>query len=389
MWPRSSSTGTVSVKWPLPCSRHTSVTGSSVARNSANSPIPPSWTKTSSCGPPPRACRQAALVAQHDAQAGHEERVCRARRDELVVGEVGVREEDLPVRPVADPGAGHVALDPPGEPQLGPSTNGVNAASGPAGAVREDARLAAAEAHRVRAAVAVDLDVEPGGQGVDDARPDAVQATGGGVGAAAELAAGVQLGEDDLDAGQPRLGLDVDRDAAAVVADLDRAVGVQHDVDVVAVAAQRLVDRVVDDLPEAVHEAARVRRPDVHAGPLAHRLEALQNGQVPGRVPRRRSPALRLARALRGGWLYGHAALLLSPAGRAGGRTSDRRYLARAAAGGAATRGAGNTPGRSTRTANAARAGGPGTARAASLLPQRRPSTGRAPALHDPEEVSP
>ncbi len=35
------------------------------------------------------------------------------------------------------------------------------------------------------------------------------------------------------------------------------------------------------------------------------------------------------------------------------------------------------------------RPGGPGTARAASLLPQRRPSTGRAPALHDPEEVSP
>ena len=48
-----------------------------------------------------------------------------------------------------------------------------------------------------------------------------MQAAGGGVGAAAELAAGVQLGDDDLDAGEPGLGLDVDRDAAAVVADLD------------------------------------------------------------------------------------------------------------------------------------------------------------------------
>ena len=49
--------------------------------------------------------------------------------------------------------------------------------------------------------------------------------------AAAELAARVQLGEDHLDAGQPGLGLLVDRDAAAVVVHLDRAVGVQRDLD--------------------------------------------------------------------------------------------------------------------------------------------------------------
>ena len=52
MWPLASSTGTVSLKVPLPCSRHTSVTGGSGARNSQNSEMPPSWRKTSSASAP-------------------------------------------------------------------------------------------------------------------------------------------------------------------------------------------------------------------------------------------------------------------------------------------------------------------------------------------------
>ena len=113
---------------------------------------------------------------------------------------------------------------------------------------------------------------------------DAVQAAGGDVRAAAELAAGVQLGEDHLDAGEPGLGLLVDRDAAAVVVDLGRAVGVQGDLDPVRGAGQRLVDAVVDDLPQAVHQPAGVGRADVHAGALAHRLEALEDEEVCGVV---------------------------------------------------------------------------------------------------------
>lgn len=138
-------------------------------------------------------------------------------------------------------------------------------------------------------AVAVHLDVETGGQGVDHGGADAVQAAGGRVGAAAELAARVQLGHHDLDAGQAGLRLDVDRDAAAVVADLDRAVVVQDDLDVVAVASQRLVDGVVDDLPQAVHQTAAVGGSDVHARALAYGLEALEDEEVPrgvvGTVP--------------------------------------------------------------------------------------------------------
>ena len=43
--------------------------------------------------------------------------------------------------------------------------------------------------------------------------------------------------------------------------------------------------RVVDDLPEAVHETAAVGGPDVHPGPLTDGLESFEHRQVPGRVP--------------------------------------------------------------------------------------------------------
>ena len=120
-----------------------------------------------------------------------------------------------------------------------------------------------------------------------------MQAAGGDVRAAAELAAGVQLGRHHLDAGQPGLGLLVGGDAAAVVVDLDGVVGVQGDLDPVRGAGQRLVHPVVDDLPQAVHQPAGVGGADVHARALAHRLEALEDQEVRGvvRVVDRGAPA--------------------------------------------------------------------------------------------------
>jgi hypothetical protein len=67
-----------------------------------------------------------------------------------------------------------------------------------------------------------------------------VQAAGEAVGAAralVELAAGVQAGEHQLDHGRLFFGVQAERNAAAVVFDADRAVGVQRDLDLLAVAA--------------------------------------------------------------------------------------------------------------------------------------------------------
>ena len=116
-------------------------------------------------------------------------------------------------------------------------------------------------------ALAPDLDVEAAGERVHHGDADAVQAAGDGVSAAAELAAGVQDGHHDLDGGLVLGRVDVDRDAAAVVDDLTPP-SAQDDLDVRAVAGERLVDGVVDDLVDQVVQAARAGRSDVHAGRL-------------------------------------------------------------------------------------------------------------------------
>ena len=78
----------------------------------------------------------------------------------------------------------------------------------------------------------------------------------------------------------------VDRDAAAVVDDLEAAVGVDRHVDPGGQVGHRLVDAVVDDLPDELVEAARIGRADVHARALADRLEALEDLDVGGGVAR-------------------------------------------------------------------------------------------------------
>ena len=127
-------------------------------------------------------------------------------------------------------------------------------------------------------AVPAHLHLEPRGQRVDHRDADAVQAAGNRVGLAVELAAGVQRGVHDLDRGTLLAGMQVHRDAAAVVADPDAAVGQQGDLDRVGVPGQRLVHRVVHDLVDQVVQAALAGGADVHAGSLAYGLETLEDG---------------------------------------------------------------------------------------------------------------
>jgi hypothetical protein len=112
-----------------------------------------------------------------------------------------------------------------------------------------------------------------------------VQTAGDLVTLAAELATGVQHREHDL---RRRLvgvlGVGVDRNTAAVVDHPASAVGQEGHVDAVRVAGEGLVDGVVDDLVHQVVKARRTRRTDVHTGPFADRLEALQNRDVLGAV---------------------------------------------------------------------------------------------------------
>ena len=137
---------------------------------------------------------------------------------------------------------------------------------------------------------------------VDDADADAVQTARHLVARAAELAAGVQHGEHHLDGAlalvrAARVG--VDGDATAVVVDPAATVGLQRDVDAGAVPGHRLVDRVVDHLPDQVVQSGETGGPDVHAGALAHGIEPFEDLDVLRVVVSGRSAAA--FRGLRGG----------------------------------------------------------------------------------------
>jgi hypothetical protein len=51
-----------------------------------------------------------------------------------------------------------------------------------------------------------------------------------------ELAAGVKSAQDDLDSGELLLRVQIDGHAAAIIRDTERAIAMQHDVDLTAVS---------------------------------------------------------------------------------------------------------------------------------------------------------
>ena len=146
---------------------------------------------------------------------------------------------------------------------------------------------AAGKVHRPNVAFAADLRLEPFGERVDSRDADAVQTAGARLVAAAaiELAAGVNLGEHDL---QGRaiihVGHSADGDAAAVVGDGDAAVGIDLDHDHRGEGVDRLVDAVVDDFVDQVMQAAGRGVPDVHGGPLADPFDPLEHADIAGIV---------------------------------------------------------------------------------------------------------
>ena len=111
-----------------------------------------------------------------------------------------------------------------------------------------------------------------------------MQATRHLVASAAELAAGVQLGEHYLNGGNALFRVNVDRYAAPVVGDGNRAFTGYLDRDGVAVACQRLVDGIVDYLDDKVVKSPLVGRADVHAGALSDRLKSLKYLNLAGVV---------------------------------------------------------------------------------------------------------
>ena len=141
-------------------------------------------------------------------------------------------------------------------------------------------RLAALKFHVMHLAVARDLDLKPFADRVHAFRADAVRAAGKFVAALAVFAAGVQRRQNQLDAGNFVLRMNVHRNAAAVVADGNRAVHVDRHLDLVAVAGEMFVHGIIQHFAHAMMQRALVRAADIHAGLLAHGLEPFEFAEL-------------------------------------------------------------------------------------------------------------
>lgn len=129
-----------------------------------------------------------------------------------------------------------------------------------------------------------DFSIHAAGQRIHHGDTHAVKTTGNRVTAAAKLTAGVQDGHHDFDGGLALGGVDVNGDAAAVVNNLDAAVGTERDFNMGAESGQSFIDRVIHHFIDQVVQTARTGGTDVHTGTLAYRFKALQDSDVAGTV---------------------------------------------------------------------------------------------------------
>ena len=129
-------------------------------------------------------------------------------------------------------------------------------------------------------AVLADFGNEGIGERVDARDADAVQARrnfiAAGLVAAAELAAGVEVGESELDTRYALLLVDAGGNAAAVIPDDAAAVFGDGDVYSVAISRESFVYGVIDNFPYEGVKAAFIGGADVHAGMLPYGLQTFE-----------------------------------------------------------------------------------------------------------------
>ena len=216
------------------------------------------------------ACRvtgRGPLIAEDDAHTAVQVGQLTQTGRERVVIELDATAEDLDVRLEAHRGAGAAGI------------------SGGGGGERAD-RGAALKALAVLLPLPMNRDLHPLGEGVHHRHADAVQAARHLVPTGAELAAGVQDGEHGFQSAPAGARVHIGGNAATVIGDGAAAILVEDDEDLVAMASEGLVDRIVDHLVNEVMQTTGPRGADVHARPLTHRLQAFQHLDLLGAVGR-------------------------------------------------------------------------------------------------------
>ena len=138
--------------------------------------------------------------------------------------------------------------------------------------------VAVRKARQMFLALAPNAQIEPDGQSVDDRNADTVQTAGNLIGIVIELAAGVKFGHDDLGGGNALFLVHADRNAAAVVANGGRTVGIEDNLGFVAITGQSFVNGVVQHFVNHVVEAGTVIGvANIHARTFPYGVKTFQN----------------------------------------------------------------------------------------------------------------
>ena len=127
-------------------------------------------------------------------------------------------------------------------------------------------------------------DFNPLTQSVNNRDADAMQTTRNLVATGSKLSTCMQHRHHRFQGTFARAGMNVRRDAAAVVTDKRRAVFSENNRDLVAMPSQGLIYGIVHHLINEMMEAAGTGGPDVHTRALAHRFKPFKDLNLFGTV---------------------------------------------------------------------------------------------------------
>ena len=135
--------------------------------------------------------------------------------------------------------------------------------------------LALAELDAIAFAATTHLDLHLFAQRVNAGNTNAMQTAGNLVAAIAELAACVQHGHDNLDSRLLFLFHHIDGDTASIIDNSNAVILMDDDLNVAAIAGQRLVNTVVHNLIHQMVQTAGRGTADIHSRSFAYCFQAL------------------------------------------------------------------------------------------------------------------
>ncbi len=127
-------------------------------------------------------------------------------------------------------------------------------------------------------AIAMDGQVEPVRQSIDHRHAHAMKPARNLVRIGIELAARMQLRHDDFCRRPPLALMHAHRDAAPIIGNLRRAIRMQRHRHEIGMSRQRFINGIIDNLIDHMMQArAVIGIANIHARPLAHRLQPFEN----------------------------------------------------------------------------------------------------------------